>query len=102
MEKIVGGLKAQGPGKALVWLLAAAALSVPDFSRATAYVVSLPDAAYPFPVLLGALAALYAMFANRLPRCRGALARRSWSPAWPSSSPVPSCSGRSRTGTTSA
>ena len=74
MEKIVGGLKAQGPGKALVWLLAAAALSVPDFSRATAYVVSLPDAAYPFPVLLGALAALYAMFANRLPRCRGALA----------------------------
>lgn len=74
MEKVVGGLKAQGPGKALVWLLAAAALSVPDFSRATAYVVSLPDAAYPFPVLLGALAALYAMFANRLPRCRGALA----------------------------
>lgn len=74
MKKIVGRLKAQGPVKALSWLLAAAALSVPDFSRATAYVVSLPDVAYPFPVLLGALAALYAMFANRLPRCRGALA----------------------------
>ncbi len=74
MEQIVRGLKARGVGKVLFWLVGAIALSIPDFSRTTAYVISLPDVARPFPVLLAALAALYTMFANRLPRCSGALA----------------------------
>ncbi|MDO4848486.1 MAG: LuxR C-terminal-related transcriptional regulator [Coriobacteriia bacterium] len=73
MRKFVGDTEARGSREVLTGVAGALALTAPNFSRATAYVVALPDAAYALPVLLAALAALYVMFANRLPRCRQGL-----------------------------
>ena len=73
MGKTADGLKALGPKSVVAGLTAILAVTSPNFARTTSYVVSLPDIVYPLPVLLAALAALYAMFANRLPRCRWTL-----------------------------
>lgn len=73
MRKFVGDMKARSSREVLTGVAAAFALTAPNFSRATAYVVALPDAAHALPILLAALAALYVMFANCLPRSRRGL-----------------------------
>lgn len=73
MQKFVGDMKARSSREVLTGIAGAIALTAPNFSGATAYVVALPDAAYALPILLAALAALYVMLANRLPRCRQGL-----------------------------